>query len=573
MKKNSVLVKRAWLFTAIVLMAAVAALLCTALAVNRGIARSEARSRALNCARLMAQSGGDAAAGEAAMLLELGGNAYTLEGGRFNALTEGAPELTEEAAALAETLDGGEALVDYGGAGAPRALALADTGKGAVAVLLPYGSGRPALSLALGALAGLAAALLLSSVLTGRLLGGVVKPLTELRDVASAVAEGNLDTRANENAPGEIGELGASLNHVSTQLSRNMYQLILERNRLRHVLDGLNEAIVAIDRRGEITHTNPALLKMFQRTKPQIHLPDPRMKVIPDLSVWEDFDSVIVSGEKLTRSLDQRDMNLRLTITPIKDELGDIVGAVGLISDVTQQERLERTRREYVSNVSHELRTPLTAIRALVEPLKEGMVTHEADRQRYYDIILREVMRLSRLINDQLELSRLQSGTLAIEKGRVALDDLIYDVCDRYRGIAQEAGLQLIVPEEIQEIPTVWTNADRVEQLLIILLDNAIKYTPKGSVSILSTWDDEKVILTVKDTGVGIEENELPYVFDRFYKVDKAHSGQGSGLGLSIANELLHRMGEDIWVMSEQGAGTEFSFTLHRNPPQEEEEK
>ena len=256
-------------------------------------------------------------------------------------------------------------------------------------------------------------------------------------------------------------------------------------------------------------------------------------------------------------------MILKLTITPIIDEIGVTAGAVGLISDITQSERLERTRREYVSNVSHELRTPLTAMRALVEPLKEGMVTSEADRMRYYDIILREVMRLSRLINDQLELSRLQSGTIAIEKKRMALDDLVYDVCDRYGSIAREHGLELNVPTDFSACPPVFANADRMEELLIILLDNAIKYTEKGSVSVSAVWDDELVRLSVRDTGIGIAEEDLPYVFDRFYKVDKAHSGKGSGLGLSIAKELLRRMGEDISVSSEKGVGTEFTFTIH----------
>lgn len=268
------------------------------------------------------------------------------------------------------------------------------------------------------------------------------------------------------------------------------------------------------------------------------------------------------TGEPLTRNLEVRDMTLRLTIAPTVDELGGIVGAVGLFSDITQMERLERTRREYVSNVSHELRTPLTAMRALVEPLKEGMVTAEADRQRYYDIILREVMRLSRLINDQLELSRLQSGTIAIQKSKMALDDLVYDVCDRYVAIAAEHGLELKVLTDFSECPVVYGNEDRVEQMLIILLDNAIKYTEEGSVSVSATWDDEKVTLSVRDTGVGIADEDLPYVFDRFYKVDRAHSGKGSGLGLSIARELLHWMGEEIWVNSKEGQGSTFSFTV-----------
>jgi len=205
----------------------------------------------------------------------------------------------------------------------------------------------------------------------------------------------------------------------------------------------------------------------------------------------------------------------------------------------------------------------LTAMRALIEPLKEGMVTEEADRMRYYDIILREIMRLSRLINDQLELSRLQSGTIAIEKQRMRSDDLIYDTCERYATSAEEHGLTLNVLSDFGEFPMVYGNADRIEQMLIILLDNAIKYTEEGSVSVSGKWDDEKVIISVKDTGIGIEEMDLPYVFDRFYKVDKAHSGKGSGLGLSIASELLKKMGEEIWVTSEKGEGSEFSFTIH----------
>ena len=210
-------------------------------------------------------------------------------------------------------------------------------------------------------------------------------------------------------------------------------------------------------------------------------------------------------------------------------------------------------------------------MRALIEPLKEGMVTSEADRQRYYDIILREVMRLSRLINDQLELSRLQSGTIAIQKSNMTIDDLVYDVCDRYSAVAEDHGLELKVLTDFSECPMVYANADRVEQMLIILLDNAIKYTEEGSVSVSGSWDDEKVTLCVKDTGVGIADEDLPYVFDRFYKVDKAHSGKGSGLGLSIACELLKRMNEEIWVTSTKGQGSEFCFTIHRPTAEEAE--
>jgi len=162
---------------------------------------------------------------------------------------------------------------------------------------------------------------------------------------------------------------------------------------------------------------------------------------------------------------------------------------------------------------------------------------------------------------------------VAIEKHRMTLDDLIYDVCDRYTSVAEEHGLELRIESDLSDCPTVFGNADRVEQMLIILVDNAIKYTEEGSVSVLAEWDDEKVTISVKDTGIGIAEEDLPYVFDRFYKVDKAHSGKGSGLGLSIASEMLKLMNESISVTSVRGEGSTFSFTVHRNPTESDEKE
>ena len=577
MKKQSVLIRRALLFTAIVALVAIAVGLPTLLLLEDHFAVRAAREAVLDQARNLADAAAsDALDAPAALFAALDGGIWLADAQGVHAIsgTEAAPP---EAALLpvSDALNGYEYLGSVRADGQSCAFAvipvMADGGVrcALIAVLPARGCPQQLMCILIALLAALLAAAAAGVVLTHALLQPVARPIARLRDVAVAMADGNLDARAGERYPGEIGELGKALNNVSTQLSRKMYTLILERNRLKQMLDGLSEGIVAIDNEGRVTHTNPALDRMFTK-QTAVHLPDPRMKIIPDKTVWEDFDRVMASGEPVVRNLDVRDMTLRLTITPITDELDAIAGAVGLFSDITSLERLERTRREYVSNVSHELRTPLTAMRALVEPLKEGMVTSEADRMRYYDIILREVMRLSRLINDQLELSRLQSGTLAIQKSKMTLDDLVYDVCDRYNAIAEEHGLTLSILTDFSECPPVFANADRVEQLLIILLDNAIKYTEQGGVSVSATWDDEKVVLSVRDTGVGIADEDLPYVFDRFYKVDKAHSGKGSGLGLSIAKELLKRMDEEIWVTSEKDKGTEFSFTIHRHDPKKE---
>ena len=571
MKKQSVLVRRALVFTAIVLFSAVAVGLIGCIAVGSALddhqtrIRLESQIQALSEAALhpeKAQLAGKAAlSGDMVWISDADGTRAV------TAYTGATPETIQNR--LTNALLGYESIEKARIGGQTRMLAAVPVRDSAgdiqasIAISAPVEGGSRALSLAAGFVLGSIAAIVAAIIGKRTLLERAVEPIQSLLSVAVSAANGNLNVRADESAPGELGELGKAINNLSTQLAENMYTLILERNRLKHMIDGLSEGIVAVDSEGHVTHTNPALEKLFTKQKPDPHLPDSRMTVIPDQSIWTDFDGVIASGEPLTRNFTVRDMILKLTITPIIDEIGVTAGAVGLISDITQSERLERTRREYVSNVSHELRTPLTAMRALVEPLKEGMVTSEADRMRYYDIILREVMRLSRLINDQLELSRLQSGTIAIEKKRMALDDLVYDVCDRYGSIAREHGLELNVPTDFSACPPVFANADRMEELLIILLDNAIKYTEKGSVSVSAVWDDELVRLSVRDTGIGIADEDLPYVFDRFYKVDKAHSGKGSGLGLSIAKELLRRMGEDISVSSEKGVGTEFTFTIH----------
>lgn len=432
--------------------------------------------------------------------------------------------------------------------------------------LLAFGRGGNALPLLWSVLVGLGAAAVVFYPLLKALISPVAEQVGRVRDVAVAVAKGDLDARADERVPGELGELGKALNNLSYQLSRNMYLLIIERNRLKQMLNGLSEGIVAVNAKGRVTHRNPALERMFP-PEAQEHPPrDERLKLIPDRDIWADFDRVVSEGKVVTRNLETPERVLRVVISPLVDEIGTTAGAVGLFSDITQLERLERTRRDYVANVSHEMRTPLTAMRALIEPLKEGMVTTDEARMRYYDIILREIMRLSRLINDLMELSRLQSGTLAIRTERMKLGELVDDVCERYRSIAEDHDITFHEETDFSKVPAVVANADRVEQLLVILLDNAIKYTPEGgTVSLDATWDASRVTLIVKDTGIGISQEDLPYVFDRFYKVDKAHSGMGSGLGLSIAKELLKWMGEDIWLKSELGKGTQFGFTLRRD--------
>lgn len=393
----------------------------------------------------------------------------------------------------------------------------------------------------------------------------MIAPLRQMRDVALRMADGSFDTRADESVNGEVGQLGSSLNRLSKALKHNISELTFERNRLVQILNGLSEGIAAVDRIGNITHINPALEHLFQAGGcPE----NPRMNVIPREEVWAAFDQAINSGEGAHFTLSEGERNISCAISPVHDDKGGIAGAVGLFRDITSEVRLENTRREYVANVSHEMRTPLTAMRGLIEPLRDGMVKDENARKRYYDIILREILRLSRLINDLMELSRLQSGTLAIEPENFEIAEIAYDLYERYRTTCEEHGLTLALTADFEKFPLLFSNPDRVEQLLVILLDNAIKYTPSGGhIELGGEWDDERAMLRVKDTGLGIAPEHIDHIFERFYKVDKAHSGMGSGLGLSIAREMLEQMGEKIWVTSKVGEGSEFCFTVKRAAP------
>ena len=248
--------------------------------------------------------------------------------------------------------------------------------------------------------------------------------------------------------------------------------------------------------------------------------------------------------------------------SPVNTEEGVRTGVVGLFKDMTEMERTERMRREYVANISHELRTPLTAVRGLLEPLADGMVKSEEDKQRYYKIMLHEVMRLSRLITDMLTLSRLQAGTEYMELSRVNLEELINDVAMGYASTAQSKGIKLDV--DCDHTVDGLTDPDRIEQVLVILIDNAMRYTPEGGSIKIKLRSGERLIISVQDNGCGIPEKDLPHIFERFYKVDKSRGEGGTGLGLSIAKYIMEKLDENITVASELGKGTIFTFTVKK---------
>lgn len=387
----------------------------------------------------------------------------------------------------------------------------------------------------------------------------IVKPIKNVVSVALAMVKGDFSIRADENLEGQIGLLGRTINKLSVELYKNISQLYIERNRLHQVLNSLEEGMIAVDENKRITHYNKVFLDMFSLTMEDIN-----DKCIDDIDVINnelyELTQAIEGKYSIMKNCTHDDIILRIVIASIEDDKNNAVGAVVLFRDITELENLETMRRDYVANVSHELRSPLTSIRGLIEPLMDSIVSNEEDVKRYYKIIYKESLRLSRLVDDIMELSRLQTNDSIIQKTSIDLGSILEMVYERYKMIDEDIKL---IYNRVQ-LPMVFSNYDRIEQILVILLDNAYKFTPKGGeIEIITTVRTNDILVTIKDTGVGISENDLPFVFNRFYKSDKSRTKRGSGLGLSIAKEILDIMGEKINVKSKIGLGSSFEITIH----------
>ncbi len=389
---------------------------------------------------------------------------------------------------------------------------------------------------------------------------GLTRPLNKMNEAAVAMTNGDFSVRAMENGDGEMARLGRSLNELSSALSGTIGALTFERNRLKSVLDGLLEGVIAMNYEGVVTDYNPASLLLMGCSDGESIENSPAYAEIHSVA-----EMVLNDGVSRWTEQKHRDAVLRFTISALGTQ-NHTDGAIIMIQDVTEAARLEQTRRDYVANVSHELRTPIASIRGLSDALCDGLVKKEADKMRYYGYIQRETMRLSRLIDDLLELSRLQSGSVAIASCKMSINDLISDVAERYDAIANENGKRLCVLIEQGEHEA-FSNPDRCEQVLIALLDNAIKHSASEEVLLKVEEAADKYTISVCNDGE-IDDEDIDHLFERFYKADRAHTGEGTGLGLAIAKEIMELMNERIWAESRDGK-VSFSFTVSKHNAEE----
>jgi len=286
------------------------------------------------------------------------------------------------------------------------------------------------------------------------------------------------------------------------------------------------------------------------------------------LLVSRTLSGPLVQMNRVARAMAAGDFSRRVQVRS-RDEIGDLAASLNTLSRELQEkidalQRLDATRREFVANVSHELRTPLTIIQGYTEAVVDGLARNEEQRQQYLQNILGETLRLRRLVDDLLDLRRMEAGKIDIERGPVDPGQLVRHIMEKFAGVAAEKGVSLEtkVPEEV---PAVYGDGDRLAQVLINLVDNALRVTPSGGrVELAVLPENGRVSVAVRDTGPGIPAEELPLIWERFYKGDRSRQRGtgGSGLGLAIARQIVELHGGDIKVDSAPGRGTTFTFSL-----------
>ena len=404
-------------------------------------------------------------------------------------------------------------------------------------------------------------AILVTIFVTSFVANTMVQPLKRLSQAADRIRQGDTSALLLPDRQDEIGQLSYTLNQMAEQLQSQINALLTEQAKLGAVLSQMTDGVIIVNAEGQVTLINPAAERLFHLNE-HTSLDHSVVEVIRHHQLVEMWHACVESKEPQTTTMELSAERLFIQAIAVPLD-ATLPGATLLVfQDLTRLRRLELVRRDFVSNVSHELRTPLASLKALVETLQEGALEDPPAARRFLGRMDNEIDTLTQLVQELLELSRIESGKVPLQIKPVSPRLLLSPAVDRMRLQAERAGLSLRL-ECADGLPLVAADASRMEQVLVNLLHNAIKFThPGGTISVSAYPKDGEVVFSVKDTGVGISSEDLPRIFERFYKADRARSGGGTGLGLSIARHMVEAHRGHIWAESEMGKGSCFYFSL-----------
>ncbi|WHY86330.1 cell wall metabolism sensor histidine kinase WalK [Neobacillus novalis] len=419
---------------------------------------------------------------------------------------------------------------------------------------------------------GTAIALSITAILGILLAQTITRPISDMKKQALAMAKGNFSRKVKVYGNDEIGTLAVTFNNLTKKLQEAQAMTEGERRKLSSVLSYMTDGVIATDRKGRVILINEPAADMLNVSRETV-LSQPIVSLLSldDTNSFEDLleekDSLILDYSTNTKSY-----ILRANFSVIQKETGFVNGLIAVLHDITEQEKIDAERREFVANVSHELRTPLTTMRSYLEALADGAWQDEEIAPNFLEVTRTETERMIRLVNDLLQLSKMDSTDYKLNREWVNFVNFYHRIIDRFEmSKEQNVTFNRRLPDHAIFVEI---DEDKMTQVLYNIISNALKYSPEGGQVTFSIKErEDKIIVSIADQGMGIPKENIAKVFDRFYRVDKARTRKlgGTGLGLAIAKEMVNVHGGAIWATSEEGKGTVISFSLPYERSEEDE--
>ncbi|HQP08501.1 MAG TPA: ATP-binding protein [Anaerolineaceae bacterium] len=407
----------------------------------------------------------------------------------------------------------------------------------------------------------LLAAALVTILLTTFFAFEVIKPLRRLTSQIDRYETGAPPETGLKSRRDEIGQLEKAFERMAGMIDNRFTELNTERMQLDAILNHMNDGILIINAEGNVERINLAALSMFNLTL-QDAINRSAVEVLRQVQLIELWKACSATGKQQVTTVETSPGRLFLQGIATPVTWGEKSSIMLIFQDLTRIHQLELVRKEFVSNVSHELRTPLSSMKALNETLQDTISEEPEVSQNFLKKMDQELDNLIQLVNELLELSRLESGRVPIDRQRVSPSVLLQSAEDHMKLQAERNGLEIMTIHN-NVLPDVSADFTRIDQVFTNLIHNAIKFTPPGGKITLSAMQEEdQVVFTIEDTGIGISPEVLPRIFERFYKADRSRASTGTGLGLSISKHVIESHGGKIWAESVEGKGSKFSFSL-----------
>src|SRR5699024_3697102 len=411
-------------------------------------------------------------------------------------------------------------------------------------------------------------AIVLTTIFAFFLSTRITSPLIKMREAAFNLTRGEFNTKVPILTHDEIGELAMVFNRMGRQLKFHINALRQEKEQLSSIVRSMADGVITLNRNGEMIVTNPPAKRFMDDWNFENNIQDEGNKKQLPNELDKILQKVIQGEREVLQEINIQGRNWVMIMTPLYDQ-SYVRGAVAVIRDMTEERRLDKLRKDFIANVSHELRTPISLMQGYSEAIVDNIAESREEKNELAKIIHEESLRMGRLVNELLDIARMEAGHIQLSIEPVEIERFVSKILKKFNGIASDNEVDIELTKKIDE-PIAFIDQDRIEQVFTNLIDNAIRHSDEhGVVHVSIENNSEKLAVSIKDEGSGIPEEDIPFVFERFYKADKSRERnakkKGTGLGLAIAKNIIDTHHGFISVKSKLEKGTTFHFEIPKN--------